>query len=151
MKWSKAGLLLTLFNLWLFFMAILDHIVHSRLYEYGLRFSLQWADPYWIVFNLIFGATFTLTAVNLKKSRKVFGILFTMVGEWVGMFLDSLFYLIHGEFPSESVNWFWMPFSRFFGIRWTTSMHLTYNFVWLVLIVAVWIYIFCKDHKDSMN
>ena len=40
-----VGIVMTGFSM--FFFNRLDHIVHSDLYNYGLRFDTEWAEPYW--------------------------------------------------------------------------------------------------------
>ena len=45
----------------------LDHIVHSDLYNYGLQFSLQWAETYYVNFWLAMGSvTASLTLLGLS-------------------------------------------------------------------------------------
>lgn len=41
-----------------------DHLVHSTLYSYDLRFSSEWAAPYWILFRTSL-ALLGLTAVSV--------------------------------------------------------------------------------------
>lgn len=38
----------------IFLLGQLDHVVHNRLYDFGLQFSLDWAQPYWIIQRLIY-------------------------------------------------------------------------------------------------
>lgn len=38
----------------LLFLVRLDTIVHVKLYDYGLRFSLEWANEYWMYLNRVF-------------------------------------------------------------------------------------------------
>jgi len=47
---------------------LLDQIVHSQLYNYGLEFSLAWANPYWNLLRIIqilLGIIAISTAVNV--------------------------------------------------------------------------------------
>jgi uncharacterized Zn-finger protein len=37
----------------IFLLGQLDLIVHDRLYDFGLQFSLDWAQPYWVNMRLI--------------------------------------------------------------------------------------------------
>lgn len=46
---------------------MLDQIVHGQLYNYGLQFSLEWANPYWNLLRIIqalLGIIAASTAVN---------------------------------------------------------------------------------------
>ncbi|MGD8506483.1 MAG: hypothetical protein PVF15_07465 [Candidatus Bathyarchaeota archaeon] len=36
-----------------YLLTVVDTIVHGQLYEFGLIFSLDWANPYWTVFRMI--------------------------------------------------------------------------------------------------
>ena len=38
----------------IFLLTRIDEVVHSELYNYGLRFSLDWATSYWTFLRLIF-------------------------------------------------------------------------------------------------
>lgn len=51
--WSTAAAASTLY--------LLDQIVHSTLYNYGLQFSSNWANPYWLLLRIIQ----VLLAVNI--------------------------------------------------------------------------------------
>jgi len=48
-------------------LTLLDEIVHIQLYNYGLQFSLGWANPYWIFFRTtlaLLGLVIVFTAVE---------------------------------------------------------------------------------------
>ena len=51
----------------------LDHIVHSDLYNYGLQFSLQWAETYYVNFWLAMGSV-TASLVLLGLSLLLVGV-----------------------------------------------------------------------------
>jgi len=59
-KWLSmlrdALLGLTLFStVGVFFcLLMIDWIIHRALYDYGLQFSLEWADPYWFLKRVSF-------------------------------------------------------------------------------------------------
>ncbi|MFQ6074450.1 MAG: hypothetical protein ACE5KC_04440, partial [Candidatus Bathyarchaeia archaeon] len=38
----------------MFALTRIDNIVHQDLYRYGLRFSYEWAMPYWTMTTLVF-------------------------------------------------------------------------------------------------
>lgn len=55
----------------------INHIVHGDLYAFDLKFSHEWAMPYWILSGIIFGLSGTNIALSLlitayvqKKSRR---------------------------------------------------------------------------------
>jgi len=55
---ASAAYVLTLF----------DNIVHGTLYNYGLQFSYDWANPYWTLLRtvqVLIGMTAALTVINL--------------------------------------------------------------------------------------
>lgn len=43
----------------------IDNIVHSVLYDYGLRFSYRWATPYWVYSVIIVGASWFNIAASI--------------------------------------------------------------------------------------
>jgi hypothetical protein len=36
-----------------YFVSMLDKIVHGTLYDYGLQFSYEWANPYWAMLRIV--------------------------------------------------------------------------------------------------
>jgi len=60
----------------LFFLGRIDYIVHHDLYDFGLRFSLEWANPYWVTLRLIYvylavPAVLSAVVLGLDFWRKV--------------------------------------------------------------------------------
>lgn len=61
-----------------YLLTVIDSIVHSQLYQFGLNFSYDWADPYWIVLKAslaLLGLTATAASMNItyffwRKVRK---------------------------------------------------------------------------------
>ncbi len=48
-------------------LTLMDDIVHGSLYDYGLQFSLNWANPYWTTLRIVqvlLGVTAAVTVVN---------------------------------------------------------------------------------------
>ena len=46
----------------------IDHIVHYALYEFGLQFSYDWANPYWMFFRIslvLLGLIATAASLNV--------------------------------------------------------------------------------------
>lgn len=70
-----------LLGIWLLFFAVyffdrLDHVVHNDLYNYGLQFSIEWAQRYWtfarLMVSFIVVAVLTIgvsSAVSLFQAR----------------------------------------------------------------------------------
>jgi len=49
-------------------LTLIDNIVHGTLYNYGLRFDYNWANPYWILLRIaqaLMGLTAAFTVVSL--------------------------------------------------------------------------------------
>jgi exosortase len=52
----------------LFFLKLLDQVVHNELYRYGLQFSYEWAGQYWIYSNLmtdLLAVAITVTSISM--------------------------------------------------------------------------------------
>lgn len=57
----------------LYFLNQLDQIVHGQLYNYGLQFNLEWANPYWNVLRIVqvlLGVATGITTINLVLTIK---------------------------------------------------------------------------------
>jgi hypothetical protein len=57
-------------------LTLLDNIVHGSLYNYGLTFSYDWANPYWMTLKIVqalLGLTIILTLVNTVYVYKIYG------------------------------------------------------------------------------
>ncbi|MGD6932631.1 MAG: hypothetical protein ACQCN5_00305 [Candidatus Bathyarchaeia archaeon] len=105
-------------------MSRIDFIIHNTLYNYGLRFSYEWANTYWLTYNLIFIAFgFTLsiaywaasnkTKKDLKLSLALMGTITLLT---IGGLQDILFFVLwNGGLPQSSVVWWWMPWTSIVG------------------------------------
>lgn len=55
----------------LILLMLVDQIVHSTLYNYGLVFNYEWAQPYWLYFKigmfLIATAILIISVVDLPR------------------------------------------------------------------------------------
>lgn len=146
-KWIDELLVVILIQMFLFFMTSIDYIVHHVLYKYGLIFSYNWANTYWILLFLTFQSVALLAAVtywlNREHPRKltVFAIWMTITAEHLGCFLDTLWfiiqYIITGSFIGWTTNWWWMFQSRIIGF-WNLQINIIYNIIWLVPLIYVW-------------
>ena len=48
----------------IFLLLNVDNIVHSSLYSYGLQFSYEWANPYWLYLRLALCLLFLLCIIS---------------------------------------------------------------------------------------
>jgi len=51
-----------------YLLTLIDSIVHSQLYQFGLNFSYDWADPYWMVLKAslaLLGLTAAAASMNI--------------------------------------------------------------------------------------
>lgn len=144
--WKVLGFSLLVF---LFFslMSRIDFIVHNTLYNYGLQFSHQRANEYWIVysatfftFSLLVGFVYWLGSNKNKRDRKISLALTTsMALLFIGGTADIMFFVLWGRrLPPENVMWWWMHWYSIFGV-WTTSMQLILTSVISLVIVLLWI------------
>jgi len=144
--WKILGFSLLVF---LFFslMSRIDFIVHNKLYNYGLYFSYQWANEYWIVycatfftFSLSIGFMYWLGSNKNKQDRKISITLTTSVSLLsLGGTADIMFFVLWvGRLPPENVMWWWMHWYQIFGV-WTTSMQLVLAAIISLIIVLLWV------------
>jgi len=133
----------------LVFVTALDYIVHNWLYNYGLKFSYDWANPYWYILTAIFWifAAIGVSAYYVDRHRpnklKALAIFATILGEYHGGFLDTLWFifsrLAHHQL-NWTMNWWWHPFSSWFG-HWDLRMNVTLNVIVGILLIGMWAYI----------
>lgn len=115
-----AALILGFFTL----MSRIDFIVHNTLYQYGLKFSYEWANNYWLTYNTIF-ITFGITLafvywVASKKTTRDLKLSLAMAGTitllTIGGLQDILFFILwNGGLPHNSIVWWWMPWTSIVG------------------------------------
>lgn len=144
--WKVLGLPLLVF---LFFslMSRIDFIVHNKVYYYGLRFSHQWANEYWIVycatfytFSLSIGFMYWLGSNKNKQDTKIsLALITSMALLFIGGATDIMFFVLWvGKLPPENVMWWWMHWYCIFGV-WTTSMQLILTAIISLIIVLLWV------------
>ena len=62
-----------------FLLTQIDLIVHGQLYDFGLIFSPEWANSYWVILRLVYACLVTLVVLNstaflsgvLRKKQKL--------------------------------------------------------------------------------
>lgn len=135
----------------LFLITGIDYIVHAWLYDHGLKFSYSWAIPYWIFLSLTFISLGFLgvAAYNIDRKRwflkaqkqKLFAIFITLIGEYFGGFLDTIWMGIRaltGKGINWSSDWSWSFFSKIFG-HWDLRMNLVLNLIVSLLLIILWL------------
>jgi len=132
----------------------IDFIIHKILYEYGLKFSLVWAEPYWNLLTLMF-LVFGLLAISgylidRKKIswKKLILIFITIQVEYYAGFLDTIYFVIanlfRGWYFDWSSNWWWHPFYRWFGIEWNIQRNIILNIIAGICLIIAWVYVLRK-------
>ena len=121
----------------------IDLIVHYDLYQFGLKFDLKWANPYWFCLTACFWGLTALSVASYwlesrSKNKYLCIILaFTILIPYYFGFEDVLWFLFHGQFPAANVVWDWFWLNNYFP-PWTTSKHITYSAIGLVLLASFW-------------
>ena len=127
-------------------MTAFDYIVHKRLYDWGLIFDYNWAIPYWILLAIIFWSFAAIGTsaymIDRKPNKlKAFGIFSTILAEYHGGLLDTLWFSIYrifnGNWGKAFTNWQWHPFSSWFGY-WDLNSNLVLNTVTFIYLIALW-------------
>jgi len=128
-------------------MSRIDFIVHQDLYHYGLQFSYEWANEYWITyfasytyFSIVIGFIYWLASNRTRNDLKVSAGLATTVNLLqIGGLADILFFsLWAGGLPPDSVMWWWTPWYQIFGV-WTSSMQIILMAFMSLVIAFMWI------------
>ena len=136
---------------WLFtfgllvFGTIIDHIVNSTLYDFGLVFSWEWFNAYGLAWTLLWifiglrGACLYWFSEDEPSKLFAFNIFITTLAEWIGGFSDIFWFLMEGVLPAPTMVWWWMPFASWLGLEWTIIHHAVYTLAWVVGLSMLWI------------
>jgi len=143
----------------------IDWIVHSMLYQYGLTFSYDWANPYWFFLNATFASIGLLAASTYWLYRKpdlrnafTAGLIFwTVFLQVFGYNLDVLWYLIdyflRGRAFDLTKVWGWGPVDWFTKIvfhRAATALDAVWcSAVLNAVTLALWLSSKFLRHKFS--
>ena len=139
------GVALSIF-LYFCLLSRLDFIVHRDLYHYGLQFSYEWANEYWIIyftsyvyFSIVLGLIYWLASNRTRNDLKVsLGLFITVNLLHLGGLADMIFFgLWAGGLPPDSVMWWWMPWYQIFGV-WTSSMQIVLMAIMSLIVVSMW-------------
>ncbi len=141
---------------WLIFIVVfylllskIDLIVHYDLYNYGLQFSLAWAQPYWAVLALCFWTLAALSVASyLLESRSknpylALLIALTILIPYHFGFEDIIFFILQGQFPPNSVAWTWYPLNEVFP-PWNTEKHIIFAISGFIILVSIWVIFLLK-------
>ena len=125
----------------------IDFIVHGDLYRYGLKFSYEWANQYWITyfaayahFSIVIGFIYWLASNRTKKDLRVsIGLAATASLLQIGGLADIIFFsLWAGGLPPDNVIWWWTPWYQIFGV-WTSSMQIVLMILMSLAVVLMWV------------
>jgi hypothetical protein len=128
-------------------MSKIDYIVHSTLYLYGLNFSYDWANTYWLTYSFVFfvfgsAMAFCYYAGSLKnfQNKKIALAIFASINLLALCGLqDVLFFVLwSGSLPSGTLVWWWSMWTYVFG-TWNTQMQVSLTGLGLILVTATWI------------
>ena len=149
-----------------FLMSRIDFIVHGTLYDYGLKFSHEWADEYWTMYVTAFvvfaGSIALMYWLGDNRSRKdiVFplSLFATVIIVMVTALQDViLFSLWVGAVPPANVNWVWTFWFSVLG-TWTTPMQIGLSTAGLIAVALLWAIVFyiqrpteCLSDSEIMN
>ena len=139
------GVILSIF-VYFCLMSRIDFIVHQDLYNYGLQFSYEWANEYWIAyfasyayFSIVIGFINWLASNRTRKDLKVsLGLIATVNLLLIGGLADIIFFsLWAGGLPPDSVMWWWVPWYQIFGV-WTSSMQIVLMAFMSLIVAFMW-------------
>jgi hypothetical protein len=127
----------------------MDYIVHGILYRYGLQFSYEWANEYWIIYTSLFifcsivmALMYWLGSNKTSKDRKIStGLFATIIILMIGGLQDVLFYVFWGNgLPPDNIVWWWTSWSHYFG-TWNSSMQVALTVLTCSVTVPLWLHI----------
>jgi len=141
-----VGVALSIF-LYFCLLSRIDFIVHGDLYHYGLQFSYEWANEYWITyfasyayFSIVIGFVYWLASNRTRKDLKVsIGLIATVNLLLIGGLADIMFFsLWAGGLPPDNFMWWWVPWYQIFGV-WTSSMQINLMAFISLIVASMWI------------
>lgn len=132
----------------------IDFIMHEVLYHYGLKFSYNWAYPYWLLLGSLFwiialiGVSGYYIDRHKQNRAKAIGLFSTFLIQYHFGMLDTVFFIIErlrrGTWINLFTNWWWHPFSSWFG-HWDLNMNIALNIIGLIILLIIWAYIKYRD------
>ena len=71
-------------------------------------------------------------------SKLVFGYLaISIISTWIGGYMDLLYFMMTGAFPTIDKIWYWMPGFFWLNIEWTILHQTAWALCWIVAIPVV--------------
>ncbi len=143
--WKAFALVFFVF-LFFLFMSRIDFTVNSVLYNYGLVFSYNWANTYWLTYSftfVVFSATaaFVYWLASPKTSfdkRVAVALLVTINLLALGGLQDILYFTVWaGGLPVNSVVWWWSQWAGVFG-TWNSLLQLEFMLVMVGVSALTW-------------
>lgn len=126
------------------FVTMLDHVVNSTLYDFGLRFEYGWFTAYGLALFMTFlflglrsGFLYYFNSSDSDKLRISIALIVTDLALWAGGYLDFIWFLIDGELPSISKVWWWMPQAQIIP-GYNILHHSVYVAIWTVALALLW-------------
>ena len=145
-RFGKGTVLAALIVLFFVLMARIDYVVNSRLYDFGLVFSYDWANMYWLAFQGIFWVFSAMVAfIYWFGSRKTFcdkkvtAALFISINVLaLGGLQDILYFVLwDGGLPANNVVWWWVPWAGVFG-TWNSLMQVAFTVLAMGISLLTW-------------
>lgn len=140
------GVALSIF-LYFCLLSRMDFIVHRDLYHYGLQFSYEWANEYWITyfatyayFSMVIGFIYWLASNRTRNDLKIsVGLVITVILLQIGGLADIIFFSLWARgLPPDSVMWWWIPWYHILGV-WTSSMQIALMAFMSLIVTSMWI------------
>jgi uncharacterized membrane protein len=136
-------------------MSRIDFIVNSVLYNYGLEFSYNWANTYWLTYSFVFVVFSAVTGFfywfGSRKTafdkRFVVALIVTINLLALGGLQDILFFTIWaGGLPGNSVVWWWSQWMGIFG-TWNSLLQLDLMLGMVGFSVLTWGWVLNQKKK----
>lgn len=127
-------------------MSKIDYIVHSTLYQFGLKFSYDWANTYWLTYSLVFcmfGLTmafcYYMGSPKTVQNKKIAIAIFTSINVLALCGLQDLLFFVlwAGSLPQGTLVWWWSMWTYLFG-TWNTQMQVSLTGLGLLVITVTW-------------
>jgi hypothetical protein len=154
---KKAISLALLILLFFCLMSRIDYVVNASLYNYGLRFSYDWARGYWatysaifVVFAVMMSYVYWLGSVKTRRDAKIsISILVTIVLLMVGGLQDIMFFVFWaGGLPPTNVVWWWSPWTSLVG-TWNSMIQI--SFMALMSCTSIFTCFLAVDGERNRN
>jgi hypothetical protein len=113
---------------------------------YGLVFSYDWANTYWLTYSLVFFAfavsmafSYYMGSQKTLQSKKIALAIFASINVLALCgFQDMLFFVLwSGSLPPGTLVWWWSMWAPVFG-TWNSQMQIVLTSLGFGLITATW-------------